>query len=139
MKALGLHIVAELSRCNAEILSSVSRVRDIMVSAALAANATVREVAFHKFEPGGVSGVVVLAESHLSIHTWPECGYAAIDIYTCGKTANPWKACEYLAAAFEAGSVSTTLVERGIPSSRGKYGHVVRTATRRNERLLAAC
>lgn len=130
MKALGRHIVAELSLCNAEVLSQISKVRDIMVKAALEAKATVREVAFHKFEPGGVSGVVVLAESHLSIHTWPEFGYAAIDIYTCGDTANPWKACEYLANEFQARNISSTVVERGIPTPFGKYGHTVTASTR---------
>ncbi len=137
MKALGRHIVAELSLCDPEILSHVSIVRDIMVRAALAAKATVREVAFHKFEPGGVSGVVVLAESHLSIHTWPEFGYAAIDIYTCGETADPWKACEYLAAEFEAQAISTTTVERGIPQPFGKYSHTV-TASSLHEELPVA-
>ena len=128
MKALGRHIVAELSLCNQRVLSSVPLVRDLMVGAALAAKATVLEVAFHKFEPGGVSGVVVLAESHLSIHTWPEHGYAAIDIYTCGDTADPWKACEYLARTFEAKNVSTTLVERGIAQSVGTYSHAIRSS-----------
>jgi S-adenosylmethionine decarboxylase len=137
MKALGRHIVAELSLCNPETLSQISKVRDIMVKAALAAKATVREVAFHKFEPGGVSGVVVLAESHLSIHTWPEFGYAAIDIYTCGDTADPLKACEFLAEEFQAQNISTTVVERGIPTPFGKYSHTV-TASSRNEQLRVA-
>lgn len=137
MKALGRHIVAELSLCDTETLSSIGKVRDIMVRAALAAKATVREVAFHKFEPGGVSGVVVLAESHLSIHTWPEYGYAAIDIYTCGETANPWMACEYLAEKFSAQSISTTVVERGIPTPFGKFGHVVTSAQQVDERKIA--
>jgi len=130
MKALGRHIVAELSLCEPGILSDIAKVRDIMVRAALAAKATVREVAFHKFEPGGVSGVVVLAESHLSIHTWPEFGYAAVDIYTCGDHTDPWKACEYLAEKFLAQSISTSEVERGIPTPLGKYSHVVTTAPR---------
>ncbi|MBM3463090.1 MAG: S-adenosylmethionine decarboxylase proenzyme [Armatimonadetes bacterium] len=125
MKALGRHIVAELSLCEPGVLSDIAKVRDIMVRAALAAKATVRESAFHKFEPGGVSGVVVLAESHLSIHTWPEFGYAAIDIYTCGETADPWRACEFLAEKFSAQNISTTVVERGIPTPFGKYSHVV--------------
>lgn len=123
MKALGRHIVAELSMCNAETLSDIDQVRAIMVRAALAAKATVRELAFHKFEPHGVSGVVVLAESHLSIHTWPEHRYAAIDIYTCGETADPWKACDYLAEKFMAQSLATSVVDRGIPTSFGKFSH----------------
>lgn len=125
MKALGRHIVAELSLCDPEVLGDLDQVRAIMVRAALAAKATVRECAFHKFEPHGVSGVVVLAESHLSIHTWPEYGYAATDIYTCGETADPWRACDYLAVKFKAQNVSTTVMERGIPTPFGKYSHQI--------------
>jgi S-adenosylmethionine decarboxylase len=138
MKALGTHIVAELSLCNQEILGDIAKVRDIMVRAALAAKAQVREVAFHKFEPGGVSGVVVLAESHLSIHTWPEYGYAAIDTYTCGETADPWRACDYMAEKFEAQNVKTTMVERGIPTPFGNYSHEIASTSHRPTRQLVA-
>lgn len=137
MKALGRHIVAEMSFCEAETLSNIAKVRDIMVRAALAAKATVREVAFHKFEPGGVSGVVVLAESHLSIHTWPEFGYAAIDIYTCGDTADPWRACEFLAEKFKAQSITTSVVERGIPTPFGKFEHTVACSKQEGELKVA--
>ena len=63
------------------------------------------ESAFHRFEPQGVSGTVILAESHLSIHTWPEKGYAAMDFYTCGDHTDPWLACEYAAQTLGAKSV----------------------------------
>jgi len=125
MEATGYHIIAELSHCNPEVLGDVAQVRDIMVQAAWKARAEVREVAFHKFSPQGVSGVVVIAESHLSIHTWPECGYAAIDIYTCGDSTDPWAACRYLAEAFKAGDVATMELKRGVPLSSGSFGHQV--------------
>lgn len=125
MKALGRHIIAELSQCNSEVLASLHRVQEHMVEAARQANAQVREIAFHKFSPEGISGVVVIAESHLSIHTWPEYAYAAVDIYTCGDTTDPGRACEYLAQAFEAKRVTQTVVERGVETPPGCFSHSV--------------
>jgi S-adenosylmethionine decarboxylase len=125
LKALGTHIVCELSGCDARRLESVEGVRTMMVEAARTANATIMESAFHRFQPQGVSGVVVIAESHLSIHTWPETGYAAMDFYTCGDNTDPWAACEYAARALGAKTMLTTEVKRGIESSGGDYTHVV--------------
>ena len=127
MKALGTHIVCELSGCNPEVLTNVDAVHAMMVAAAKASRATVMESAFHRFEPQGVSGTVILAESHLSIHTWPEMGYAAMDFYTCGDHTDPWLACEYAAKAFGAKSMSTSEVKRGVESSKGKFTHVITT------------
>ncbi|MBO8140967.1 MAG: S-adenosylmethionine decarboxylase proenzyme [Firmicutes bacterium] len=112
--ALGRHILCEAYGCDPEVLNDRAVVERIMVDAALRAGAEVREVAFHKFSPQGVSGVVVISESHLAIHTWPELGYAAIDVFTCGETVNPWEACNYLTAAFRASSVETREVARGV-------------------------
>jgi S-adenosylmethionine decarboxylase len=125
LKALGTHIIVELSECNADILSDVEMVTDILVTAAQQANAEVLQTAFHRFTPQGVSGVVVIAESHLSIHTWPEYGYAAMDIYTCGDHTDPWKACRYAAEKFQAKQMLTTEVRRGLPDEAGVYSHVV--------------
>lgn len=136
MKALGHHIVAELSQCDPEILTDLDRVQAAMVQAALVARAEIRELAFHRFYPTGVSGVVVLAESHLAIHTWPDLGYAAIDVYTCGDTAEPWRACRYLAEQFGSASMQTTVMERGIPSPNGDFGHRL-TAKELREEMFA--
>ncbi|MDQ6826360.1 MAG: adenosylmethionine decarboxylase [Candidatus Eremiobacteraeota bacterium] len=125
MKALGTHIVCELSGCSSQALSDVEGVRSMMVTAAKEAKAEIMEVAFHRFHPQGVSGVVVIAESHLSIHTWPETGYAAMDFYTCGDRTNPWAACEYAAKMLGATSMLTTEVKRGIESSKGQFTHLV--------------
>jgi S-adenosylmethionine decarboxylase len=125
LKALGTHIIVELSECNSRLLSDVDQVTNILVTAAKEANAEVLQTAFHRFMPQGVSGVVVIAESHLSIHTWPEYGYAAMDIYTCGENTDPWKACRYAAERFEAKQMLTTEVRRGLPDEAGVYGHVV--------------
>lgn len=85
-----------------------------MVNAALEAGAEVREFVFHKFSPQGVSGVVVISESHLAIHTWPELGYAAVDVFTCGDKVNPWDAANYLKEMFCAEHVDAKEVTRGI-------------------------
>ncbi len=91
-----------------------------MCKAALEAGAEVREVAFHKFSPQGVSGVVIISESHLSIHTWPELGYAAVDVFTCGTTVDPWDACKYLQEILEAETIKGMEITRGtdIPIKR---------------------
>lgn len=125
MKALGCHIIAELSHCNKRALSDIALVKDIMVRAALEAKAQIKEIALHKFSPQGVSGVIVIAESHLSIHTWPETGYAAIDIYTCGDTTDPWRACHFLAEKLEAQDVWFSEVKRGMPTNKGYFYHEI--------------
>ena len=114
MNALGRHILAEIYGCDTSILNDKSFIEKSMVGAAIAAGAEVREVAFHKFSPQGVSGVVVISESHLSIHTWPELGYAAVDVFTCGDTVNPWDACNYLTDKFKARHMTATEVKRGL-------------------------
>lgn len=127
MEALGTHILCELSGCDANVLTDVEGVEEILKTAALKANATILTTAFHRFEPHGVSGVVVIAESHLSIHTWPEAGYAAMDFYTCGHATNPWAACEYAAKMLRARTMRTTEVKRGVEARRGQFTHVVTT------------
>ncbi|MDH7498686.1 MAG: adenosylmethionine decarboxylase [Syntrophomonadaceae bacterium] len=114
MQSLGRHILAEISGCSFDILNDMAKVEEIMINAALEAGAEVREYVFHKFSPQGVSGVVVISESHLAIHTWPELGYAAVDVFTCGDRVNPWDACDYLAQKFEATSVDANEVKRGL-------------------------
>lgn len=127
MQTFGRHIIVELSDCEPGILGDLNQVKQILVQAALEANAQIMEVAFHKFSPQGISGVVVIAESHLSVHTWPECGYAAIDIYTCGETTDPWSACTYIQDGFKAQKISSSVIERGIPTPHGWYGHIITT------------
>ena len=106
-------------------MNDIALVENIMVNAALEAGAEVREVVFHKFSPQGVSGVVVISESHLAIHTWPELGYAAVDVFTCGESVNPWDACNYLAEKFGATHVTASEVKRGTVQSQMKERLVV--------------
>lgn len=114
MKALGQHLILELYDCNAAALASVSTVQDTMLKAAKAANATIIDSIFHLFKPYGVSGVVVIAESHFAIHTWPEHGYASVDLYTCGSTTRPWEAFKTVKKLFKAGHFSVMKMERGL-------------------------
>ncbi len=128
-QALGRHILCEAYGCDPEVLNDRKGVEQIMVDAALLTGAEVREVAFHKFSPQGVSGVVVISESHLAIHTWPELGYAAIDVFTCGDTVDPWKACNYMLEKFGATMADTKEVTRGIPRAFAAGDKVEATAS----------
>jgi len=114
MKPLGRQVLAEIYDCDFDILNNVELVEKIMVNAALEAGAEVREYVFHKFSPQGISGVVVISESHLAIHTWPELGYAAVDVFTCGDKVDPWEACNYLTKHFNAKRVVAREQKRGI-------------------------
>jgi S-adenosylmethionine decarboxylase len=125
LNALGTHIVCELSGCDEQRLIDIDTIRTMLIEAAKVSRATIMESAFHRFQPQGVSGTVILAESHLAIHTWPEKGYAAMDFYTCGDHTDPWLACEYAAKALGAKSMRTTEIKRGIESGEGNLTHVV--------------
>ena len=115
MKALGIHLLIELCSCNRQKLDDMDYLERIMAQAAEVAGATVLKTAFQNFNPQGVSGVVVIAESHLTIHSWPEYGYAAIDIFTCGTKVDPWKAASFLKQELEALDIQIKDFERGIP------------------------
>lgn len=113
MNALGRHILVEYYNCDNDILNDVDFIEDSMVQAARDAGATVINSTFHHFSPIGVSGVVVIQESHLAIHTWPEFGYAAVDLFTCGDVIDPWLMYDFLFKAFKAGHGSAIEALRG--------------------------
>jgi S-adenosylmethionine decarboxylase len=114
MDTMGRHVIAELWGCNADKLNDLHGIERIMVNAALEAGAEVREVAFHKFAPQGVSGVVIISESHLTIHSFPEHGYASIDVYTCGERIDPNVACDYITRSLGATRLESIEVPRGM-------------------------
>ena len=114
MNALGKHLLLELKDCDREVLNDLSFLKGILLTAAREAGATVLGESFHQFKPQGVSGVVIIAESHLFIHTWPECGYAAVDIFTCGDTVQPEKAAQRVIRELDAKSHSILEIQRGI-------------------------
>ena len=113
MEAISRHVLAEFYGCPYHLLNDSKFIEQSMCKAALDAGAEVREVAFHKFSPQGVSGVVIISESHLSIHTWPELGYAAVDVFTCGTNVDPWDACKLLEQSLEADDVKGMEITRG--------------------------
>jgi len=113
MNALGRHILVEFNGCSSEILNDVDVIEAAMVEAARKAGATVIQSTFHHFSPFGVSGVVVIQESHLAIHTWPEYQYAAVDLFTCGETVDPWISFDHLKQAFQATGHSSLEMHRG--------------------------
>ena len=111
---LGRHLLAEFYDCNSNILNNVQMIEQVMTEAAVACGATVVEKNFHLFNPYGVSGVVIISESHLAIHTWPEYGYAAVDLFTCGTSCDPKIAYEYLQEKLHAGSAFYSELKRGL-------------------------
>ncbi len=111
---LGRHILAEFYNCNSNVLNNTELIEKEMVNAAVKCGATVIQQNFHMFNPYGVSGVVIISESHLAIHTWPEYGYAAVDLFTCGDSCDPMIAYEYLKEKFSAGSAIYTELQRGL-------------------------
>ncbi len=110
--ALGNHILVEFMNCEPHIMNDVAAIERDMVAAAQKAGATVINSTFHHFSPYGVSGVVVIQESHLAIHTWPEYGYAAVDLFTCGEM-DAWISFDFLKEAFQAKSYSAIEMKRG--------------------------
>ena len=113
MDALGRHLLLELEDCEEGILNDLEGLREAMLAAATGAGATVMGNSFHRFAPQGISGVVVIAESHLTIHTWPEYAYAAADIFTCGTTVEPARAAEVLVERLGARNHEITEIRRG--------------------------
>lgn len=114
MDALGRHLLIELHDCDRNALDNLELVRDTLVEAADRLDSTVLDVSTHKFDPIGVTAIVMIAESHLSIHTWPEHRYAAMDIFTCSKSMQPADVVGFLSARLGAGNVQTVEVNRGI-------------------------
>ncbi|MHB1006161.1 MAG: adenosylmethionine decarboxylase [Chloroflexota bacterium] len=113
MNALGRHLLVELHGCEPGILDNVDTIRRMMLEAASLMSVTVLHVATRKFEPQGVTAIVMIAESHLSIHTWPEHAYAAVDVFTCnGEIPASVQGC--IAGTLRANRVSAIEIKRGI-------------------------
>ena len=118
MNALGKHLLLELKECDREVLNDLDFLRGALLKAADKCGATILGESFHQFNPQGVSGVVVIAESHLVIHTWPEYGYAAVDIFTCGDSVQAEKAAELLIEKLGSNNHSIIEMRRGILDTR---------------------
>jgi S-adenosylmethionine decarboxylase proenzyme len=114
MNFLGRHVLIELFGCNHEKLKNKDLVESVLKEAAVKAHATVVSENFYNFDAQGISGVLLIKESHITIHTWPEYGYVAIDLFTCGKDTKPWLAFDYLKDAFEAENDIVLELKRGV-------------------------
>lgn len=114
MKALGRHFLLELKDCDRVLLNDLDTLRQLLREAAVACGAEILSDSFHRFSPQGVSGVVIIAESHIFIHTWPEYGYAAVDIFTCGNRVKPEIATQYLVEKLGAKNQVVIEMQRGI-------------------------
>lgn len=114
MNALGKHILAEYYGCDISILNDKKLLEQYMREAVIKSGATIIDSTFHQFNPHGVSGVIVIAESHMAIHTWPEYSYAAVDFFTCGERVDPWKAFEFVNKKLKPVKSSTKELKRGL-------------------------
>jgi S-adenosylmethionine decarboxylase proenzyme len=118
MSELGLHILMEFNECALDILDDLVVLEKEMNEAAKASKATIIKSVFHQFSPQGVTGVIVVAESHLAIHTWPEHGYAAVEFFTCNLAKDYHKAYDHLAKVLNSKKHTYKSIKRGRIESK---------------------
>ncbi len=114
LEALGRHILVEYYNCNEDTLRNHEEIEKLMNKAAEISGATIVTSTFHHFNPWGVSGAVIISESDLTIHTWPEFGYAAVDLFTCGDKVNPWIGFDFLEKSLQAEKSESYELSRGM-------------------------
>ena len=127
--SIGIHLVGDLKGVEPEKISKVDAMEDVMESAVKYGRLTKIRSYYHQFSPSGVSGIILLAESHLSFHTWPEHGLVALDIFTCGPTENAESALEYILGKLTPSSIEYKRIERGIDFPRGVQKEKMLVAT----------
>ena len=113
MKSLGQQLIVELYGCDRTLLDDPSRLEQILTESIRRSGGTIIRPCYHQFSPHGVTGVVVIAESHVSIHTWPEFGYCALDVFTCGTQVQTDQIFEYVRSELQAQETSVMEVKRG--------------------------
>jgi len=114
LNGLGIHLLLELKECNPKLLNDLGYIRQALTETAHDVGATVVGESFHRFSPQGVTGILAIAESHISIHTWPELAYAAADIFACGPSFGPREAAMVLAKKLESKDPEIIEVQRGV-------------------------
>lgn len=120
LKELGSHLLVDAWECPRETLDDLELIRDALVEAVQAGGATLIDLCTHQFSPHGVTATATLAESHIAIHTWPEHGYFAADLFFCG-AGDPLRALDLLRTRLRAGEVRVRELKRGfeeLPPSR---------------------
>jgi S-adenosylmethionine decarboxylase len=108
----GIHLIADF--WHGKTIQNAKELETLLQGAATAAHSTPLKVSIHEFTPEGITGVIVLAESHIAVHTWPEIEYMAVDVFTCGKDAKPKKALEFLQEALQPKTVKVQELKRGV-------------------------
>ena len=115
----GDHYLVDLHGCDADLIANVEPTEEALLRAARDCGSTIIEHHFHQFSPHGASGIILIAESHISVHTWPENGFVAVDIFTSGTRMQPQVAIDILETAFKAERVDVVCIERGdLPAAR---------------------
>ena len=110
---LGIHVLYELYDCHATRLDDRGRMREVLYDAVRSVKMVPLEDASHQYQPQGVSVVILVAESHIAIHTWPEYGYAAVDFFSCRTDIDPQRVCSVLKHALNPGRVEMQVIQRG--------------------------
>jgi len=116
MLHLGKHIIAEFYDCDSAVIDDISLIESIMTDSAKISGATIIKPFFHRFSPQGVSGIIVISESHFAIHTWPEHGYAAVDIFSCSDF-NYKESLRHIRDRFRSGRYLINCISRGLPGT----------------------
>lgn len=117
----GTHLLLDLYGCNPKILNDSEKVEKIMLQACKKIKAKIVRSLIHQFNPHGISGVVVISESHFTVHTWPECGYASLDVYVCGNEADLSEAEGFLKKKFEAKVIQANTLFRGDKQTASNF------------------
>ena len=114
MQSLGNHLIIELYECHRDVINDAQIVEEKLIEAVRVSGANMVQSVIHEFNPHGISGMIVIEESHFSVHTWPEYGYCALDIFTCGDEIDFYSALQYLKKEFQAQNMSVTELKRGM-------------------------
>ena len=122
MKKVGTHLVLDAWQAPAELLNDPEQIRRALIDATSAGKGTLLDLYVHQFSPHGVTATATLAESHIAVHTWPEYGYFAADLFFCGK-GYPKRAMKLLQTVLQAEEVEVTEIERGVPRSTTEKNH----------------
>lgn len=132
---VGKHILVDLHACNPELLKRVDYISDAMMTAAKRSEATIVGKCFKQFEPWGVSGVIVIAESHITIHTWPEYGLASVDYFSCSDEPKIELAIDYLKQALESKRMDEIELTRGSMQIKRTHNSMIKNATNNTDTI----
>ncbi len=114
LAAVGYNLFADMYNCDAQLLDDIRYLRRLLKESAEAGNMHVVKVLFHRYSPQGITGLVIVKESHIALHTWPEYAFASIDIFLCGDNSDPYKTLKYIENGLRPSTVITKSIERGV-------------------------